>query len=171
MWAYVFISLGYIPKSRIAKSYGNSTYNPLRTARVLFKAAAWFYIPISRMWGFKWLYIFTNTYYPSFLFLINWLIYLWLCWVFASVRGPSPVAASGGHSSLRCARRASHYHGLSCCGAQAQTRRLSNCGSRAQLLSGMWDLPRPGLEPVSPALAGRLPTTAPPGKPYPSFWF
>ena len=29
----------------------------------------------------------------------------------------------------------------------------------------MWDLPRPGLEPVSPALAGRLPTTAPPGKP------
>ena len=46
-----------------------------------------------------------------------------------------------------------------------QTRRLSNCGSRAQLLCGMWDLPRPGLEPVSPALAGGLPTTAPPGKP------
>ena len=46
-----------------------------------------------------------------------------------------------------------------------QTRRLSNCGSRAQLLRGMWDLPRPGLEPVSPASAGRLSTTAPPGKP------
>ena len=46
-----------------------------------------------------------------------------------------------------------------------QTRRLSRCGSRALLLHGMWDLPRPGLEPVSPALAGRLPTTAPPGKP------
>ena len=46
-----------------------------------------------------------------------------------------------------------------------QTRRLSNCGSRAQPLRGMWDLPRPGLEPVPPALAGRLPTTAPPGKP------
>ena len=46
-----------------------------------------------------------------------------------------------------------------------QTRRLSNCGSRAQLLRGMWDLPRPGLEPVFPALAGRLSTTAPPGKP------
>ena len=46
-----------------------------------------------------------------------------------------------------------------------QTRRLSNCGSRAQLLCGMWDLPRPGLEPMSPALAGRLSTTAPPGKP------
>ena len=46
-----------------------------------------------------------------------------------------------------------------------QTRRLSSCGSRAQLLSGMWDLPRPELEPVSPALAGSLSTTAPPGKP------
>ena len=46
-----------------------------------------------------------------------------------------------------------------------QTRRLTSCGSRAQLLRDMWDLPRPGLEPVSPALAGRFSTTAPPGKP------
>ena len=29
-------------------------------------------------------------------------IYLWLCWVFVSVRGLSPVVASGGHSSSRC---------------------------------------------------------------------
>ena len=28
----------------------------------------------------------------------------------------------------------------------------------------MWDLPRPGLEPVSPELAGGFLTTAPPGK-------
>ena len=47
-----------------------------------------------------------------------------------------------------------------------QTRKLNNCGSRVQSLRGMWDLPRPGLEPVSPALAGRFSTTAPPGKPY-----
>ena len=46
-----------------------------------------------------------------------------------------------------------------------QTRRLSSCGSQAQSLCGMWDLPKPGREPVSPALAGRLSTTAPPGKP------
>ena len=52
-----------------------------------------------------------------------------------------------------------------------QTRRLSNCGSRAQLLRGMWDLPRPGLEPVSPALACRFSTTAPPGKPSTSLIF
>ena len=47
-----------------------------------------------------------------------------------------------------------------------QTRRLSSCGSRAQPLRGMWDPPRPGLEPVSPALAGRLSTSAPPRRPY-----
>ena len=71
----------------------------------------------------------------------------------------------GGHSSPRCA-------GLFTIAAslvaehRLQTLRLSSCGSRAQLLCGMWELPRPGLEPVSPALAGGFSTTAPPGKPY-----
>ena len=68
-------------------------------------------------------------------------------------------------STLHRGARGSHCRGLSCCGAQLQTRRLSSCGSRAQSLRGMWDPPRPGLEPVSPALAGRFPTTASPGKP------
>ena len=54
---------------------------------------------------------------------------------------------------------------LTVAGHRLQTRRLSSCGARAQLLRGMWDLPRPGLEPASPALAGRFSTTAPPGKP------
>ena len=62
--------------------------------------------------------------------------------LFLAVRGPLTIAAS-----------------------LAAEHRLSSCGSRAQLLRGMWDLPRPGLEPVSPALAGRFSTTAPPGKP------
>ena len=38
-----------------------------------------------------------------FLIFIYLFIYLWLCWVFVSVRGLSPVAASGGHSSSWCA--------------------------------------------------------------------
>ena len=67
--------------------------------------------------------------------------------LFIVVRGPLTIAAS---------LVAEH---------RLQTRRLSNCGSWAQLLRGMWDLPRPGLEPVSPALAGRFSTTEPPGKP------
>ena len=51
-----------------------------------------------------------------------------------------------------------------------QTRRLSNCGSRAYSLRDTWDLPRAGLEPVSPASAGRFSTTAPPGKPWVAFY-
>ena len=38
-----------------------------------------------------------------FFFNLILFIYFWLCWVFISVRGLSPVAASGGPSSLRCA--------------------------------------------------------------------
>ena len=103
---------------------------------------------------------------PSlFFFFLKYLfIYLWLCWVFVSVLGLSPVVASGGHSSSRCA-------GLS----PSRPLLLRSTGSRrassvivahgAQPLRGMWDPPRPGLEPVSPALAGRFSTTAPPGKP------
>ena len=54
--------------------------------------------------------------------------------------------------------------GLSSCGSRALERRRSSCGAWAQLPRGMWDLPGPGIEPMSPALAGRFLTTAPPGK-------
>ena len=97
-------------------------------------------------------------------FFLSFFLSFWLCWVFVSVRGLSLVAASGGHSSSRCA-------GLSLSWPLLLRSRSSRCAGsvvvaqRAQLLCGMWDLPRPGLEPVSPALAGRLSTTAPPGKP------
>ena len=80
------------------------------------------------------------------------------------VCGLSLVAASGGHSSSRCAGVFT-IAAPPVAGHRLQTRRLSSCGSRAQLLRGMWDPPRPGLEPVSPASAGRLSATAPPGKP------
>ena len=76
--------------------------------------------------------------------------------LFIAVRGPLTVAASLVAEHRLQTRR------LSSCDVASG---LSSCGSRAQLLRGMWDLPRPGLEPVSPALAGRLSTTAPPGKP------
>ena len=42
--------------------------------------------------------------------------------------------------------------------------RLSCCGPLAQLPRGMWNLSRPGAEPVSPALTGGFPSTGPPGK-------
>ena len=34
---------------------------------------------------------------------IFFFFFFWLCWVFVSVQGLFPVAASGGHSSSRCA--------------------------------------------------------------------
>ena len=75
-------------------------------------------------------------------------------------------------ATLRCGAQASRCGGFSCCGARALgawasvvvARGLSSCGARASLLRGMWDLPGPGLEPVSPALAGGFLTTVPPGK-------
>ena len=73
-----------------------------------------------------------------------------------SERGPLFIAVCG---PLTIAASLAAEHRL-------QTRRLSSCGSRAQLLHGMWDPRRPGLEPVSPASAGRFSTTAPPGKPH-----
>ena len=41
---------------------------------------------------------------------------------------------------------------------------FSSCGAWAQLLRGMWDLSGPGIESMSPALAGGFLSTAPPGK-------
>ena len=58
----------------------------------------------------------------------------------------------------------SRHAGFSSCGSWALEHRLSSCGAQTQLLHGMWDLPGPGLEPVSPALAAGFLTTAPPGK-------
>ena len=55
--------------------------------------------------------------------------------------------------------------GLSSCGSWALEHRLSSCSAWAQLLRGVGDPPGPGLELVSPALAGGFPTTALPGKP------
>ena len=42
--------------------------------------------------------------------------------------------------------------------------RLSSCGSWAQRLCSMWGLPRSGVEPVSPTLAGGFLTIGPPAK-------
>ena len=66
---------------------------------------------------------------------------------------------------VACRRSSCSFWALEC--------RLSSCGTRAQLLRGRWDLPGPGLVPVSPALAGRFLTTEPPGKspPHPTLKF
>ena len=88
--------------------------------------------------------------------------------------GLSLVAASRGYSLLCTGfslqwllllwSTGSRHAGFSSCGSRALERRVSSCGAQALLPHGMWDLPRPGIKPVSPALAGRFLTTVPPGK-------
>ena len=58
--------------------------------------------------------------------------------LFITVRGPLTIAAS---------LVAEH---------RLQTHRLSNCGSRAQLLRGMWDLPRPGARTRVPCIGRQI---------------
>ena len=102
-------------------------------------------------------------------------IYFWLCLVFAADSRLSSNCEEQGllHS---CGAWASHCHSFSCCrilrsvglqqcGSLALGHRISSCGSWGQLLLGMWDILGSGIEPVSPALAGRFFTTEPPGKP------
>ena len=57
-------------------------------------------IPGSPLYLFFFLKDFMSMAFHLFIYLF---IYLWLRWVFVSVRGLSLVAASGGHSSSQCA--------------------------------------------------------------------
>ena len=90
-------------------------------------------------------------------------IYFWLCWVFTALRGLSLVAASRGYSSLQCLLL-SRSMALGAWTSVVGTCGLSNCGTWAQLPHGTWNLSGPGIEPMSPALAGRFLSTVPPGK-------
>ena len=100
----------------------------------------WYRDTLGPLWAKEWkfvnhiLFFFFNIsayffFFKLWVYFIYLFIYLWLCWIFISVRGLSLVAASGGHSSSRCAGLSLSWplfaeHRL-------QSRRLSNCGSRA----------------------------------------
>ena len=95
---------------------------------------------------------------------ISLFIYLCLCWVFVSVRGLSLVVASGGHSSSRCSGLSlSRPLLLWSTGSRRTGSAIAAHGPSCSTACGIF--PDQGSEPVSPALAGRLSTTAPPGKP------
>ena len=95
------------------------------------------------------------------------------------------VSSSCGQWGLlsSCCARASHCGGFSCwaqalghsgfssCGSQALEHGLSSCGTWASWLRGLCHLLRPGIEPISPALAGWFFTLEPPGKTCNFFFF
>ena len=77
------------------------------------------------------------------------------------------VAAVCGLSSCRVWASVAAVSGLSSCHVWASVAAvcgLSRCGAQAELSLSIWDLPRPGIKPVSPVLAGRFFTTEAPGK-------
>ena len=92
-------------------------------------------------------------------------IYLRLCWVFTATCRLSPVSGSVGHSVVEEHRLLTAV-ASPCGGEQALgCSGFGRWGTRAQLPHSIWDPPGPGIEPVSPALQGKLSTTGPPGKP------
>ena len=76
--------------------------------------------------------------------------------------GLSLVVASGGYS-VACSGFLRWWPVLQ--SMDSKDVGFSSCGAQTQLLHAMWDLPRPGMEPLFPALADRLLTTRLSGKP------
>ena len=100
----------------------------------------------------------------------------WCTWAFPSC-GEQGLLSSW-------SMRASHCGSFSCCrapalepanfsgcGSQALEHGLGSCGTWALLSRSIGNLPRPGIEPMSPALAGRFSTTATPGKSWSSIFY
>ena len=56
VWTYVFMFLGYVPRSTIARSYGNLMSNLLGNSQLFVKVAVPFYFPTCNVWGFQFLH-------------------------------------------------------------------------------------------------------------------
>ena len=76
--------------------------------------------------------------------------------------GFSLVVASRGYSSLGAWTRG--HMDFSSCSSWVPEHRFSSFSAWALFLCSMWDLPGPGIEPMSPALAGSFLSTVPAGK-------
>ena len=119
----------------------------------------------------KWLstYIHTHTHPNMFHRLWNFKMYsflmaLGLC---CCVQAFSSCSKQG---LLSCGAQASYCNGFSCCQAWALgCMGFSSYSIWTQFLCSMWYLLGPGIEPMSPAMAGGPSTSGPPGKSKKSF--
>ena len=92
--------------------------------------------------------------FPQLNGLFKLVMCFWLCWVFI---GCASQASRDGFSccpaqTLGVRASAVEVRGLSGCGSWALEQRPDGCDSWAQLFHGMWNVPGPGIEPVSPEL-------------------
>ena len=109
-------------------------------------------------------------------FLIYLLIFIWGCagsslllGLFSNCTEQGLLCSCGMQACLCsglscCAAQTLGCEGLSCCSSWALGHRLNNCSAQAQLLFSTWDLPRSGIEPMSPSLADRFFMTEPSGE-------
>ena len=97
-----------------------------------------------------------RTWFIAFFFLILFRInYFWLCWDFVAAWGFSLVGGNGGYSLLWCLGFSLQWP-LLLQSTGSSRAGFSSCGTWAYLPHSMWNLPRPGIETMSPALAGRF---------------
>lgn len=70
VWKLAFGDFGYIPRNRIARSYGNSKFKFLRNRWAVAPVAVPFYVPASNVWEFPFLCVCANTrdfpFFPAF---------------------------------------------------------------------------------------------------------
>ena len=87
--------------------------------------------------------------------------------MFTAEHAPSLVVVSRGCSSLLRTGVSSHWlPGAWALGILVSAVGVLSNSEKAELLLGMQDLPRPGMQPMSPALEGGFLSTRLPGNPY-----
>ena len=119
--------------------------------------AAPFYLPANSAQEFQCVDIFAKNFFFISLFLFLAVLGLCCCKQAFSGCGEWGLLSS-------CGVQPSYCRGFSFCRTQAlQHVGFSSLGARALLPYGMWNLPRPGVGSVSPALADGFLTTGPPG--------
>ena len=112
-----------------------------------------------------------------FFFLSHFIIYFWLYQVMVAVQTFPQLQRTGATvmhrlpivvASLVVEHRLQQLWHMGLVVGTPVEHGHNSCSTWAQLLCSMWDLPRPGIEPLSPT--GGFLTTEPPGKPLPHYF-
>ena len=85
-------------------------------------------------------------------------------WAGSSLLPQAGAAVHGSARAFHCEALLAVERRLQYCSSQALEGGLGSCGARTQLPCGIWDLPEPGIKPMSPKAAGGFLTTRSPGK-------
>ena len=106
----------------------------------------------------------SSTYFSFLIDFNKKYIYLFrLLWFFIVMHKLSLVAVSRGYGSLWCVGFSLQWYLLGTQALSVWASVVVACGL-SSLVHGIWDLPRPEIEPTSPVLAGGFLTMGPAGK-------